>query len=79
LIDDGLGGDALFDLSPFVAFAGSPSELTDAVSNQFLGGRLPAGLKSEVVKAISTTHDYNLRVRSAIYLIASSSLYQVQH
>jgi uncharacterized protein (DUF1800 family) len=79
LIDDGLGGDALFDLSPLVAFAGSPSELTDAVSNQFLGGRLPAPLKSEVVKAISTTHDYNLRVRSAIYLIASSSLYQVQH
>jgi len=79
LIDDGLGGDALFDLSPFVALAGSPTELVDAVDNAFLGGRLPAPVKSEIVAAISVTHDYNLRVHNAIYLVASSSLYQVQH
>jgi uncharacterized protein (DUF1800 family) len=79
LIDDGLGGDALFDLSPFVALAGSPSELTDAVGNAFLGGRLPVPVKDEVMKAISVTHDYHLRVRTAIYLVASSAMYQVQH
>jgi hypothetical protein len=79
LIDDGLGGDALFDLSTFVALAGSPAELTDAVGNAFLGGRLPAPTKDEVMKAISVTHDYHLRVRTAIYLVASSAMYQVQH
>jgi len=79
LVDDGLGGDALFDLSPFVALAGSPPELVDAVDNAFLCGRLPAQVKSEMVAAISVTHDYNLRVHNAIYLVASSSLYQVQH
>jgi len=79
LIDDRLGGDALFDLSPFVAFAASPSELVDAIDNAFLCGRLPAQVKSGIVTAIAVTHDYNLRVHNAIYLVASSALYQVEH
>jgi len=79
LVEDGLGGDALFDLSPFAAFAGSPSELVDAIDNAFLCGRLPAQVKAEIVAAISVTHDYDSRVHNAIYLVASSSLYQVQH
>jgi uncharacterized protein (DUF1800 family) len=79
LLEDRLGGDALFDLSPFVAFAGSPGALVDAVDNAFLAGRLPGPVKQEIVAAISVTHDYNLRVRNAIYLVASSALYQVQH
>jgi uncharacterized protein (DUF1800 family) len=79
LVERGLNGDAQFDLSPFVALAGSPPDLVDEVDRAFLYGRLPATLKPEIVRAISVTHDYNLRVRSAIYLVASSALYQVQH
>jgi hypothetical protein len=51
----------------------------DEVDHAFLYGRLPAALKPEIVTAVSATHDYNLRVRNAIYLVASSALYQVQH
>ena len=79
LVEKGLNGDAQFDLSPFVALAGSPADLVDEVDRAFLYGRLPVALKPEIVRAISVTHDYNLRVRSAIYLVASSALYQVQH
>lgn len=79
LVEKGLNGDAQFDISPFVALAGSPADLVDAVGQAFLYGRLPATLKPEIVTAISTTHDYNLRVRHAIYLVASSALYQVEH
>jgi len=79
LVEKGLNGDAQFDLAPFVALAGSPGDLVDAVDDAFLYGRLPATLKPEIVTAISTTHDYNLRVRHAIYLVASSALYQVEH
>ena len=61
------------------ALAGSPADLVDAVDRAFLYGRLPAALKAEIVTAVSATHDYNLRVRNAIYLVASSALYQVQH
>jgi len=78
-VEKGLNGDAQFDISPFVALAGSPADLVDAVGQAFLYGRLPARLKPEIVTAISTTHDYNLRVRHAIYLVASSALYQVEH
>jgi uncharacterized protein (DUF1800 family) len=79
LVEKGLNGDAQFDLAPLVALAGSPADLVDAVDHAFLYGRLPAALRPEVVSAVSATHDYNLRVRNAIYLVASSALYQVEH
>ncbi len=79
LIEKGLDGDAQFDLTPLLALAGSPAELVDAVDRTFLYGRLPTALKPEIMTAVAVTHDYNLRVRNAIYLVASSALYQVQH
>ena len=79
LEERGLNGDAQFDTAPFVALAGAPGELVDAVDRVFLFGRLPARLKEAIVTAVSATHDYNLRVRNAIYLVASCALYQVQH
>ena len=79
LVEKGLNGDAQFDLAPFLALAGSPPDMVDAIDRAFLYGRLPAALKNEIVTAVSATHDYNLRVRNAIYLVASSALYQVQH
>jgi len=79
LLEKGLNGDAQFDLAPLVSLAASPPDLVDAVGHVFLYGRLPAALKPEIVTAVSATHDYNLRVRNAIYLVASSALYQVQH
>jgi Protein of unknown function (DUF1800) len=79
LEERGFNGDAQFDLTPLVALAASPADLVDAVDRAFLYGRLPAALKVQIVTAISSTHDYNLRVRNAIYLVGSSALYQVQH
>jgi len=79
LEEKGFNGDAEFDTAPFVALAGAPGELVDAVDRTFLFGRLPSRLKEEIVTAVTATHDYNLRVRNAIYLVASSALYQVQH
>jgi uncharacterized protein (DUF1800 family) len=79
LVERGLNGDAQFDLAPFVALAGSPADLVDAVDHAFLYGRLPVALKAEIVAAVSATHDYNLRAHNAIYLVASSALYQVEH
>jgi hypothetical protein len=79
LLEKGLNGDAQLDLTTLVSLAGSPPDLVDAVDHAFLYGRLPAALKPEIVTAVSATHDYNLRVRNAIYLVASSALYQVQH
>jgi uncharacterized protein (DUF1800 family) len=79
LMERGLNGDAQFDVAPFVALAGSPADMVDAIDRAFLYGRLPAEVKREIVTAVSATHDYNLRARNAIYLVATSALYQVQH
>lgn len=79
LVEKGLNGDAQFDLSPFIALAGSPGDMVDAVDRAFLYGRLPQNVKEQIVNAVSATHDYNLRARNAIYLVATSALYQVQH
>jgi uncharacterized protein (DUF1800 family) len=74
-----LDGDARLNFQPFTDLAHSPADLVNAVDNAFLYGRTPAALKDEIVKAISVTTNRSERVRNAIYLVATSSLYQVQH
>ena len=78
-VEKGLNGDAQFDLSPFVALAGSPGDMVDAIDRAFLYGRLPSEVKEQIVSAVGSSHDYNLRARDAVYLVAASALYQVQH
>ena len=79
LVEKGLNGDAQCDLTPFVALAASPGDMVDAIDRALLYGRLPAGVKEQIVAAVTATHDYNLRARNGIYLVATSALYQVQH
>ena len=79
LVTRGLDGDVSFNLGPLTALAGTPATLVDAVDNAFLFGRLPAELKASIITAISATTDRTERVRTAIYLVATSALYQVQH
>ena len=79
LVTRGLDGDVSFNLGPLQALASSPATLVDAVDAAFLFGRLPTGLKADIITAISATNDRSERVRTAIYLVTTSSLYQVQH
>jgi uncharacterized protein (DUF1800 family) len=79
LVEKGMNGDAQCDLAPFVALAASPGDMVDAIDRALLYGRLPASVKQEIVTAVTATHDYNLRARNAVYLVATSALYQVQH
>jgi hypothetical protein len=74
-----MNGDAQCDLAPFVALAASPGDMVDAIDRALLYGRLPASVKQAIVTAVTATHDYNLRARNAVYLVATSALYQVQH
>ena len=79
LVERGLNGDASCDLAPFVALAASPGDMVDAIDRALLYGRLPTDVKKQIVAAVTATHDYNLRARNAVYLVATSALYQVQH
>jgi uncharacterized protein (DUF1800 family) len=79
LLTQNLDGDVSYNLGPFTALTGSPTSLVDALDTAFMYGRMPASLKADIVTAIGQASARIDKVRNAIYLIASSSLYQVQH
>ena len=70
-----------FDLTPFDQFAGDPPALVEAANRALLGGRLGAVERQRIeaaVSAISSTTS-SIRAQTALYLVASSPQYQVQH
>jgi hypothetical protein len=62
------------------------SALVDSLNNGMLHGTMSAGMKSDIVTAVKavtisnppTVNQQRKRVHTAIYLIATSSQYQVQ-
>jgi uncharacterized protein (DUF1800 family) len=68
------------DLTSFNSLAANPDQLLDALNNLMLHGSMSAQMRASIkgaVSAISVTNAIS-RVRAAVYLIASSSQYQVQ-
>jgi uncharacterized protein (DUF1800 family) len=79
LIARNLDGDIHWNMGPFIQLASSPPDLVNAIDNAFMFGRMPAALKAEIAAAMAATTNSADRVRNAIYLMATSSLYQVEH
>jgi uncharacterized protein (DUF1800 family) len=68
------------DLTTFNGLAANPDQLLDALNNLMLHGSMSAAMRQSIkgaVSAISATNAIS-RVRTAVYLIATSSQYQVQ-
>jgi uncharacterized protein (DUF1800 family) len=68
------------DLTPFNPLAANPDQLLDALNNLMLHASMSAAMRQSIkgaVSAISATNSIS-RVRTAVYLIATSSQYQVQ-
>jgi uncharacterized protein (DUF1800 family) len=65
----------------FEALAGNPAGMVDAVSMVLLGAPMPSAARDAVVAAVNAVAvtDRPNRARMAVYLVASSYLYQVQH
>ena len=68
------------DLSPFDSLAANPDQLLDALNNLLLHGSMSAEMRQNIKTAVTAVAATNprLRVRTAVYLIATSSQYQVQ-
>jgi hypothetical protein len=79
LIAQNLDGDIHYNLGPFLQLRSSPNDMVNAIDNAFMYGRMPASLKADIVTAVNAAGDAADAARNAIYLIATSSLYQVQH
>lgn len=66
--------------SSYQALAGSPQQLVDALEARMTHGMMAAATKSNIVTAVTgiASSDPAGRTRTAIYLIATSSQYQVE-
>jgi len=70
----------VIDLTPFNPLAANPDQLLDALNSLMLHGSMSGEMRQTIkgaVSAISATNAIS-RVRTAVYLIATSSQYQVQ-
>src|SRR5207253_10426111 len=67
------------NLSAWLPLASDPGALTDAVGNLLLHGTMSSQMRTSVASAVAAVSAGNplKRVRTAIYLVASSSQYQV--
>jgi uncharacterized protein (DUF1800 family) len=72
------GPGTTIDLTPFVALAGTPQTLTDALDLTLTNGLAPVALKNIVLNAITAENGGNLRrVQTGLYLMLASSYYNV--
>jgi uncharacterized protein (DUF1800 family) len=74
------GPGTAVDLSAFVQMASNPAGLVSALDLTLTHGTMPSAMKSTIVTAVTGETGGNLRrVQKAVYLILSSSYYNVWH
>src|SRR2546423_1682118 len=68
------------DYSAYQAMAGNPAQLVDALNQLLMHGTMSQAMKNSIVTNVTNVTNANpdWRAQTAIYLIASSSQYQVQ-
>jgi uncharacterized protein (DUF1800 family) len=74
-----IGQSLTTDLTPYLALASSPDQLVDKLGEVMMHGEMSSQMRSTIINAITGITDNTRRVKAAIYLIASSSQYQVEH
>ncbi|HZT00544.1 MAG TPA: DUF1800 domain-containing protein [Terriglobales bacterium] len=67
------------DISAYVALASNPPELVDSLSNVLTHGPLSDGARNTIITTVTNLTDNTKRARTALYLIGSSSQFQVAH
>lgn len=75
-----VGSHTQFNLAP-VANAGTPSQMLDWLNTVFMHGSMPDAMRQTILTAVNAVDpaDNTGQAQSAIYLVTSSSMYQVQH
>jgi uncharacterized protein (DUF1800 family) len=68
------------DYAAYQAIAGNPQQLVDVLNARLMHGTMSAQMNASIVAAVTTisSGDPGGRTRTAIYLVASSSQYQVE-
>jgi uncharacterized protein (DUF1800 family) len=68
------------DLSPLEALAGTPAQLVDSLDVLLLHGTMSPAMRTSIINAVNAVSATNTlkRARTALYLVATSSQYQVE-
>jgi hypothetical protein len=65
------------DLSPFTAEAGTIGDLLDTISNVFVHGAMSSDLRREATNAANAATTATAKAEAALYIVLTSSEYQV--
>jgi uncharacterized protein (DUF1800 family) len=74
-----VGNTTKIDISSYVALAPNPAELVDSLSGVLTHGPLSDGARSTIITTVTNLTDNTKRAQTALYLIGSSSQFQVAH
>jgi hypothetical protein len=67
------------NISNFVSLASNPNQMLDAMSAALLHGNMSADMRNTLLNVVNGIPDNTRRARAALYLIGSSSQFQVSH
>jgi uncharacterized protein (DUF1800 family) len=79
LVFNNVGSTTTTDISQYVALAPNPTELVDTLSGVLTHGPLSDGARNTVINTVTNLTDNTKRAKTALYLIGSSSQFQIQH
>jgi uncharacterized protein (DUF1800 family) len=75
LVFGSVGKGTQVDLSPFAAI--NPQDLIAALDTLFMNGQMPPEMRDSVLTAVNAADSTKLKAQTALYLVATSALYQV--
>jgi uncharacterized protein (DUF1800 family) len=75
-----ISSNTQFDFSPVIT-AGTSDQMVAWLDTMFLHGTMPSQMKQNILTAVNSVNsaDTQGQAQAAIYLVVSSSMYQVQH
>jgi uncharacterized protein (DUF1800 family) len=79
LVFNHVGSTTKTDISAYVALAPNPAELVDSLSGVLTHGPLSDGARNTIITTVTNITDNTKRAQTALYLIGSSSQFQVAH
>ncbi len=79
LVFGNVGSTTKTDISAYVALATNPAELVDSLSGVLTHGPLSDGARTTIISTVTNLTDNTRRAKTALYLIGSSSQFQVAH
>jgi uncharacterized protein (DUF1800 family)/plastocyanin len=79
LVFSNVGSTTKTDISTYVALAPNPAELVDSLSGVLTHGPLTDGARTTIISTVTNITDNTKRAKTALYLIGSSSQFQVAH